>query len=139
MAVAGRVDREGLVPVVVAPLRTCFPVGLLALLAPLVVLLAVFGLAALCGRVVHLLALLVIDDGPHRLLAGSENSGDVEQLVGVDRQASPKFAHMVPAGCALEDGVHDLELSHARDFSTTLGKAPYEVPKRLTRLLGARP
>jgi hypothetical protein len=35
--------------------------------------------------------------------------------------------------------VHDLKLSYAWEFSTTLGKAPYEVPKRLTRLLGACP
>jgi hypothetical protein len=35
--------------------------------------------------------------------------------------------------------VHDLGLSHAREFSTTLGKVPYEVLERLAGLLGARP
>jgi hypothetical protein len=35
--------------------------------------------------------------------------------------------------------VHDLRLSHAWEFSTALGKAPYEVPERLAGLRGARP
>jgi hypothetical protein len=61
---AGWVDCEGLVLVVVAPLRTCIMAGFLALLAPLVLLLRLLGLAALRGRVVHTLALLVVEDGP---------------------------------------------------------------------------
>jgi hypothetical protein len=48
-ALAGRVNRESLVPVVIASLRACFSAGLLALLASLVLLLGVFGLAALRG------------------------------------------------------------------------------------------
>jgi hypothetical protein len=138
-ALADRFDHESLVSVVVAPLRTCFSVGLLSLLAPLVLLLGVFGLAALRGHVVHALALLAIEDGPHRLLVGSEIGGDVEQLVGVDLQASPKLAHEVSAGRTLEEGVHDLELSYARELGTTLGKVPYEVSERLVWLLGAHP
>jgi hypothetical protein len=47
----------------------------------------------------------------------------------VDQRASPELAHEVLAGGALEEGVHDLGLSHAREFSTTLGKASYEVPE----------
>jgi hypothetical protein len=35
--------------------------------------------------------------------------------------------------------MHNLGLSNARDLGTTLGKASYEVPERLTRLLGADP
>jgi hypothetical protein len=38
--------------------------GFHALLAPLVLLLRLLGLAALRGRVVHTLALLVVEDGP---------------------------------------------------------------------------
>jgi hypothetical protein len=34
--------------------------------------------------------------------------------------------------------VHDLGLGHARELSTALGEAPYGVPERLARLLGAR-
>jgi hypothetical protein len=45
---------------------------------------------------------------PHRLLAGSEAGGDIEQLVGVDGRASPKLAHEVLAGRALEEGMHNL-------------------------------
>jgi hypothetical protein len=102
-----------------------------------VILLGLLGLAALRGRVVHALALLAVEDSPHRLLAGSKAVGDVEQLVGLDRRAMPKLAHKVLAGRALEVGVHDLELSHARELGTVLRKASYEVSKRLAELLGA--
>jgi hypothetical protein len=74
------------------PLRTCLATKLLAFLASFVLLLGLLGLAALRGRVVHTLAFHVVEDGPHRLLAGSETGGGVEQLVGVDRQAPPKLA-----------------------------------------------
>jgi hypothetical protein len=94
-----------------------------------VLLLGLFGLVALRGRIIHALALLAVEDDPHRLLAGSKTGGDVEQLVGVDRRAPPELAHEVPAGRAHEEGVHDLRLSHTREFSTTLGKALYEVPE----------
>jgi hypothetical protein len=75
---AGRVDREGLVLVLVAPLRACVTAGLLAFLAPLVLLLGLLGLATLRGRVVHALALLAVENDPHRLLSRSETGGDVE-------------------------------------------------------------
>jgi hypothetical protein len=84
-----------------------------------------------------MLAFLGVEDGLHSLLTGTKAGGDVEQLVGVDWWATPEFAHEVPVGRAFEEGVHDLELSHARELSTTLGEASYEVPKRLTGLLGA--
>jgi hypothetical protein len=41
-------------------------------------LLGLLGLAALCGCVVHALALLTVKDGPHRFLTGGEAGGDVE-------------------------------------------------------------
>jgi hypothetical protein len=41
-------------------------------------LIRLLGLAALCGRVIHALALLPIEDRPHRLFARGEASGDVE-------------------------------------------------------------
>jgi hypothetical protein len=113
--------------------------GLLAFLAPLVFLLGLLGLAALRGRVVHTLALVAVEDGPHYLLTISEAGGDIEQLVGVDRRATLELAHEVPTGHALKKGVHDLGLSDAQELSATLGKAPYEVPERLAGLLGARP
>jgi hypothetical protein len=120
-ALSSWVDSEGLVPVVVAPRRARLVARLLAFLAPLVLLLGALGLAALHGQVVHALALLPIEDGPHRLLARGEAGGDVERLVRVDRQAAPEFAHEVPAGRALEEGVHDLRLGHAREFRAVLG------------------
>jgi hypothetical protein len=72
------VDSKGLVPVVVAPRRVRLAARLLAFLAPLVLLVGLLGLAALRGRVVHALALLLVEDGPHRILAGGEAGGDVE-------------------------------------------------------------
>jgi hypothetical protein len=133
------VDCKGLIPVVGVLLRARFATRLLALLAPLVFLLGLFGFAALCGCIIHSLAFLAIEDFPHRLLTGGKAGGDVEQLVGVDWGAAPKLAHEVPEGRALEKGVHDLGLGHAREFSTALGKGSYEVLERLAGLLGARP
>jgi hypothetical protein len=52
--------------------------------------------------------------------------------------AAPEVAHEVPAGHALEEGVHDLGLGYTRELSTALGEASYEVPGRLARLPGAR-
>jgi hypothetical protein len=75
---SGRVNCEGLVPVVVASLRARLAAWLFALLAPLVLLLGLLGLAALRGRVIHALALLAVENCPHRLLAGSKAGGDVE-------------------------------------------------------------
>jgi hypothetical protein len=127
-ALSGRVDCKGLVPVVVVLLRACLVARLLAFVAPLVLLLGLFGHAALRRRILHYLAFLAIKDVPHRLLTGGKASGDVEQLIGVDRWAAPELAHEVPAGRALKKSMHDLELGHAREFSTAFGKAPYEVP-----------
>jgi hypothetical protein len=42
-----------------------------------------------------------VEYGPHRLLSGREASGDVEQLIGVDRWAPFEFAHKIPTGRAL--------------------------------------
>jgi hypothetical protein len=53
------------------------------------------------------------------------------------RRVASKLTHEVPAGGALEDGVHDLRLGHARELRAALGEAPYEVPERLVGLLGA--
>jgi hypothetical protein len=129
------VNNESLISVVVAPLCTYL---VARLFAPLVLLLGLLGLASLSGCVVHVLALLPVEDGSHRLLTGGEAGGDVEQLVGVDRQAAPELAHKVPAGRALKGGVHDLGLGHARELRAALEEAPYEVPERLAGLLGAR-
>jgi hypothetical protein len=55
--------------VVVAPLLARLAARLLSLLAPLVLLVGLLGLAALRGRVVHALALLAVEDRPHCLFA----------------------------------------------------------------------
>jgi hypothetical protein len=120
---SGWVNCEGLVPVVIAPLRPSLVARLLPFFAPLVLLLGLPGLAALRGRVIHALALLSVEDGPHRLLVGGKASGDVEQLVGVDWRAAPELTHEVPVGRALEEGMHDLGLGHARKLRTALGEA----------------
>jgi hypothetical protein len=77
-ALSGRVNCEGLVPIVIVSLHARLAAWLLALLAPLVFLLGLLGLAALSGRVIHALALLAVEDGPHRLLARSKVSGNTE-------------------------------------------------------------
>jgi hypothetical protein len=124
------------VVVVIAPLLARLVAWLLSLLAPLVLLEELLGLAALRGCVVCALAFLAVEDCPHRLFARGKAGGDVEQLVGVDQRAAPELTHEVPACGALEEGVHDLRLRHARELCTTLGEAPYEVPKRFAGLLG---
>jgi hypothetical protein len=134
-----QVDREGFVLILVAPLHACVAARPFAFLAPLVLLLGLLGLAALHGRVVHALAILVVKDGPHRLLIESEAGGNVEQLVGVDRRTPLELMYEVTAGRALKEGMHDLGLSHARELSAALREASYEVPERFAGLLGARP
>jgi hypothetical protein len=112
-ALSGWVNCEGLVPVVVSSLCARLVARILAFLAPLMRLRGLLGLAALCGRFVHTLAFLTVEDGPHCLLVGSKAGGDIEQLVGVDRRAPPKLTHEVPKGRALEEGMHDLRLGNA--------------------------
>jgi hypothetical protein len=132
------VNSKGLVAIVVAPLLARLAARLLPFLAPLVLLLGLLGLAALCGRIVHVLAFLPVEDRPHRLLTRGEAGGDVEQLIRVDRRAAPELTHEGPACGALEEGVHDLGLGHTLELRAALGEAPYEVPERLVGLLGAR-
>jgi hypothetical protein len=57
------------VVVVIAPLLARLAARLLSLLAPLVLLAELLGLATLRGRIVHALALLAVKDHPHRLFA----------------------------------------------------------------------
>jgi hypothetical protein len=123
------VDSKSFVAIVVAPLLACLAARLLSLLAPLVLLVGLLGLAAFRRCVVHAFALLAIEDRPHCFFARGKAGGDVELLVRIGRRAAPKLAHKVPARGALEEGVHDLRLSHARELRTTLGEAPYEVPE----------
>jgi hypothetical protein len=67
-APSSRVNSKSFVViVVVVPLLARLAVRLLSLLAPLVILAGLLGLAALCGRVVHVFALLAVEDCPHRL------------------------------------------------------------------------
>jgi hypothetical protein len=63
------VNSKSFVAVVVAPLLARLAVRLLSLVAPLMLLLGLLGLAALRGRVVHALAFLPVEDRPHRLFA----------------------------------------------------------------------
>jgi hypothetical protein len=61
------VDCEGLIVVLAASLRTRVAVELIALIAPLLLLRGLLGLAALRERVIHTFALLSVEYGPHRL------------------------------------------------------------------------
>jgi hypothetical protein len=66
---SSRVNSKGFAVVVVVPLLARLAARLLSLLAPLVVLAELLGLAALRGRVVRALALLAVEDRPHCLFA----------------------------------------------------------------------
>jgi hypothetical protein len=66
-------------------------------------------------------------DGRHRHLTGSKAGDDIEQLVGVDRRATPELAYEISTGRALEEGVHNLGLGYAWELGTALRKASYEV------------
>jgi hypothetical protein len=68
-APSSRVNSESFAAVVVVPLLARLAARLLSLLAPLVLLAGVLGLAALRGRVVYAFALLAVEDRPHRLFA----------------------------------------------------------------------
>jgi hypothetical protein len=80
-APSSRVNSKSFAVVVVAPLLARLATRLLSLLAPLVLLAELLGLAALRGRVVRALALLAVEDRPHRFFARGKAGGDVEQLV----------------------------------------------------------
>jgi hypothetical protein len=66
-APSSRVNSKSFAIVVVAPLLARLAAQLLSLLAPLVLLAEFLGLATLRGCVVHALALLAVEDFPHRL------------------------------------------------------------------------
>jgi hypothetical protein len=78
---SSRVNSKSFAVVVVAPLLVRLAARLLSLLAPLVLLAELLGLAALRGCVVRALALLAVEDRPHCLFARGKAGGDVEQLV----------------------------------------------------------
>jgi hypothetical protein len=137
-APSSRVNRKSFVVIVIVPLLARLASRLFSLLALLVLLAEFLGLAALCGRIIRALALLAVEDRPHRLFARGEASGNDEQLVRVNWRAAPELAHKIPACGALEEGVHDLGLRHAWELHTALGEASYEVPERLAGFLGAR-
>jgi hypothetical protein len=128
-APSSRVNSKGLGVVAVASLLARLAARLLPLLSPLVLLVDLLGLAALRGRVIRALALLAVEDHSHRLFARGKAGSNVEQLIRVDRWAAPQLAHEVPACGALEEGVHDFGLRHARELRTALGEASYEVPE----------
>jgi hypothetical protein len=68
-APSSRVNSKGLGVVAVASLLVRLVARLLPLLAPLVLLVELLGLAALRGCVVRALALRAVEDRPHRLFA----------------------------------------------------------------------
>jgi hypothetical protein len=109
-ALSGRVNYEGLIPVVVVvPLCACLAVGLLAFLALLVLLLGLLGFAALRGRVVHALALLAVEDGPHHLFSISETGGEsnssLESTGGLRPSSRIRSRQVVPSrkACMISD------------------------------------
>jgi hypothetical protein len=80
-APSSRINSKSFAVVAVAPLLARLAARLLSLLAPLVLLAELLGLAALRGRVVRALTLLAVEDRPHRFFARGKSGGNVEQLV----------------------------------------------------------
>jgi hypothetical protein len=66
-APSSRVNSKSFAVIVVVPLLARLAARLLSLLAPLVLLAGLLGLAALRGCVVHAFALLAVEDCPHHL------------------------------------------------------------------------
>jgi hypothetical protein len=95
--------------VVVAPLLVRLAARLLSLLAPLVLLAELLGLAALCGRVVRALALLAIEDRPHRLFSWAKLvamlNSSFESTGGLRPSSRTRSRHMVPSrkACMISD------------------------------------
>src|SRR6185295_7700667 len=83
------------------------------------------GVAALRGRIFLALVRLIVENGTNSLLAGGVVGGSVEQLIGVGGSASRKLVHQVPARCALEEGVDDLDVGDAGELGALLGEAPH--------------
>src|SRR6185436_15329466 len=77
----------------------------------------------------------VVEDGTNSLLAGGVVGGSVEQLVGVDRSASRKLMHQVPARRTLDEGVDDLDMGDAGELGALLGEASHVVTQGLAGLL----
>jgi hypothetical protein len=63
------VNSKGFIAIVVAPLLAHLVARLLSLLAPLVLLVGLLGIAALRGCVVHAFALIAVEDRPHCFFA----------------------------------------------------------------------
>jgi hypothetical protein len=103
------VNSEGLVPVVVAPLRARLAVRLLAFLAPLVLLLGLLGLAALRGRVVRTLSLLPVEDGPTTSLPEAKlvsmSNSSLESTGGLRPSSRTRSRQVVPSrkACTISD------------------------------------
>jgi hypothetical protein len=120
------VNSKSLIAVVVVPLLACLAARLLSLLAPLALLVGLLGLAALCGRVVHALALLSVKDRPTasspeaKLVAMSNNS--FESAGGLHPSSRTRSRHVMPLrkACTISDWA-------------TLGSSMQRLEKRLMK------
>jgi hypothetical protein len=103
------VNSKNLIAIVVAPLLACLAARLLSLLAPLLLLAGLLGLAALRGRVIHALAFLAVEDRPtasspeEKLMAMSNSS--FESASGLRPSSRTRSRHVVPSrkACMISD------------------------------------
>ena len=95
-----RGDGEGLVGVLLLPLTGLVLLALLSFPSPFLLLHDVLGLAALHRRFPLALALLIVEDGTDRLLAGGEVGSNIKQLSCTGRRAPSnsrtRSLHVVP-------------------------------------------
>jgi hypothetical protein len=108
-APSSRVNSKSFVVAVVVPLLARLTARLLSLLAPLVLLAELLGLAALRGRIIHVLALLAVEDrptasSPEAKLVAMLNSS-FESTGGLRSSSRTRSRHVVPSrkACTISD------------------------------------
>ena len=130
-----RGDGEGLVGVLLLPLTGLVLLALLSFPSPLLLLHDVLGLAALHRRFPLALALLIVEDGTDRLLAGGEVGSNIKQLVCTRGWAPSQLTHQILACRAQMKGTDNVGVGDAGELSAQLGEVANVITQGLVRLL----
>jgi hypothetical protein len=105
--------------------------------APLLLLLRILGLAALCRRFLLAFALLAVEDSTDRLLAGGKIGSNDKQLICTGGRASTQLTHQILACCTQMKGTNDVGVGDAGALGALLGEATNVVTQGLVGLLTA--
>jgi hypothetical protein len=132
-APSSRVNNKGLGVVAVASLLARLAARLLPLLAPLVLLVELLGLAALRGRIVRTLALLAVENRPTASSPGAKlvamSNSSLESTSGLRPNSRTRSRHVVPSrkACTITDcatlgsSIQRLEKRRMKSRSDSLG------------------